>query len=291
MKPRDGLAPGLLWISPWILGFLAFMLVPMALSFLSSLSDDPLLEPAVFIGLDNYRELLHDRVAWIAVRNTALYAFLSITLGTVLSLSLAALLEKPGPFVTVVRAIVFLPTVVPLVAVALGWLWLYNSEYGFINVSLQALGAAGVDWTGDRRFALLAIVIIGLWQTGAAVVIYLAALQDVPRVLYEAAAIDGMGPVRRFLSVTMPMISPAILFNVVIGIIWSIQVFAVPHIMTRGGPDHATWFLTTHVYANAFVYGRMGYANAVAWVQLAFVLILTATTLLAARRLVHASVR
>jgi multiple sugar transport system permease protein len=280
-------ARGLLWISPWIVGFALFMALPIGISLYYSLTDYSLLERPVFVGADNYREMLGDDLLWRTVRNTAVYTLFSVSIGTVITVALAVLLSCGARGATVVRAIVFLPTVVPLVAAALGWMWLFNGEIGAINTALSGVGVDGPDWLGRPGWAMSALVIMSFWLVGGAVIICQAALQDVPDSLYEAAAIDGVGAWSRLRHVTLPLISPTILFNVVIALIWSIQVFAVPLIMTGGGPDDATNFYSMYLYRNAFVYGRMGYACAMGWLQLLVILALTATTLIAARRLVY----
>lgn len=278
---------GLAWVSPWIVGFVLFMLAPMGVSLYYSLTDYSLLEPPISVGLANYRELANDHVFWVTVRNTGLYALFSVVLGTILTIGLAAVLNSNRRGVGLVRAVVFLPTLVPLVAAALAWTWMYNGEAGLINSLLGRIGIDGPNWLGDRRWAMSALVMMSLWQVGGAVVICLIAMRDVPQSLYQAVSIDGAGPIRRFWHVTLPMISPAILFNVIMAIIWSLQVFAVPYIMTKGGPEDATRFYTQYLYENAFVYGRMGYASAMAWIQLLAVLVLTGITIRLSRRFVH----
>jgi multiple sugar transport system permease protein len=182
---------------------------------------------------------------------------------------------------------VFLPTLVPIVAAAIGWRYMFMTDNGLINGALKAIGLPGVDWLGDPKAALWAMVVMGLWFYGTAVVIYTAALRDVPRSLYEAAAIDGLGPWRRFVSVTLPSISPAVLFNTVMSTIWSLQIFAAPLLMTRGGPDNATMVFSLYVYRNAFEYGRMGYASALAWVQILIAVALTLVALGLSRKLTY----
>jgi multiple sugar transport system permease protein len=279
-------ARGLAWISPWVIGFVAFVAAPALVSLACSLTDYSLLEPPLFIGLENYRELWGDSLFWLTLRNTIVYTAGSVTLTTIIAIGLALLLQRDGRGVALARAAVFLPTLVPLVAAALGWMWLYNGELGLLNALLERVGITGPNWLGDRSWAMPSLVAMSGWQIGTAMVIYIAALRDVPRALYDAAAIDGASTWRRLRHVTLPMISPAILFNVVIAIIWSLQVFAVPHIMTEGGPDNATNFYTMYLYANAFEYQRMGYASAMAWIQLLVIVAMTGATFLLARRLV-----
>jgi multiple sugar transport system permease protein len=276
-----------LWVLPWVAGFAVFMALPIVLSAVYSFTDYSLLESPVFIGTANYRELFGDALFHRTMMNTAVYALASVTLGTVVAIGLALLLRHPTPRVAFTRAAVFLPTLVPVVAATLGWGWMLNGEHGLVNAALGVVGVHGPDWLGDVRWALSALVLISLWQVGGATVIYIAALQDVPRSLEEAAAIDGAGRLGLLRHVTLPMISPAILFNVVTAVIWSLQVFVVPYILTKGGPENATYFYTMYLYDNAFVYGRMGYACAMGWLQFIAIVVLTALLFRLSRRFVH----
>lgn len=286
-KSSDTTLTGLLWIAPWIVGFVVFLAVPVGMSLYYSLTEYSLLEPPAYIGAENYVELFSDARFWRSIINTAIYAFVSVVLGTVLAIGLAVLLNQKLPAIGLARSCVFLPTLVPLVAASLGWMWLYNDEFGLFNIILRAVGLPTPDWLGAEGWAMASLIIMGLWYVGGAMVIYLAALRDVPQALYDASAIDGVSPMRRFWHVTLPMISPAVLFNVVMGIIWSIQVFAVPYIMTKGGPDDATLFYTMYLYDNAFVFGRMGYASAMAWIQFLAIVVLTGGMFLLARKFVY----
>jgi multiple sugar transport system permease protein len=289
-QPRRTLpewAHGLLWVCPWIAGFLLFLAIPVAMSAYYSLTDYSLIERPVAIGLDNYREMAGDALFWKALRNTGIYAAWSVLLGAIASVAIAVLLEQRLRGSGLVRALVFLPTLLPIVAAAIGWMWLYNGQYGLINSLLARLGIRGPDWLGDPAWAMRSLILMGLWFIGSAVVISTAALRDVPASLYDAAAIDGMGPAGRFRHVTLPMISPAILFNTVMSAIWSLQVFGAPLVMTKGGPDNATLVFSMYVYSTAFEYGRMGYASALAWVQFLVAVAITAIGLAVSRRFVH----
>lgn len=283
---RRDLVRGLLWISPWVVGFLAFMGVPTLMSLYYSLTDSSLLERPVYIGLENYRELLGDAMFLRVVRNTLVYALGSVVSGAIMSVALAALLEQRLRGRELVRAVVFLPTLVPAVSAVVCWSWLYNPEYGLINSALSKLGMQGPDWMGDRRLAMPALIFMSLWVVGSALTVYTAAMRDTPRSLYEAADIDGVTPWGRFRHITLPMISPAILFNSVMSMIWAMQLFAAPHIMTKGGPENSTYSYSMYVYFNAFFYGRMGYASALAWIQIIAAVVLTAIVLRATRGLV-----
>ncbi len=280
---------GLLWVSPWLLGAGVFMFLPMAMSLYFSFTDYPLIESPLWVGLGNYRRMIADGTFWLVVRNTALYAAATIPACTIVSLVLAAVLNRAGRMGKLVQAVVFVPTLVPLIASAMVWSWLFNGEYGLINRALGVMGITGPNWLVERAWVMPALVIMSLWSIGQAVVVYVAALQDVPEQLYEAARLDGMGPVRQFVHVTLPMISPIVLFNVITLAINQVQVFAAPYVMFRlpDGQNPAGYFYTQYLYENAFVYGQMGYASALAWVQLLTVLGLTGLMLLASRKLVY----
>jgi multiple sugar transport system permease protein len=291
MKNREDIA-GFAWISPWIVGFLAFLALPIGMSLYYSFTDYSLLEKPLWVGLENFKALVNDPVFWIVMKNTVIYAAISIPLGTALAIFIAVLLHQPVRGTSFFRAAIFVPTLVPMVASAMVWMWLLNGELGLINQTLRpVLGVVGLsppNWLSEKLFAMPALIFMSLWSVGQSVMIYLAALKDVPPSLYEAADLDGVGPVGRFFTVTLPMISPVVLFNVIIATIGSWQVFAIPYVMTKGDPDRATLFYSMYLYDNAFVFGpKMGYASALAWVQFLIILALTGLTMLASRRLVY----
>jgi len=283
---RRDLLRGLAWISPWAIGFVVFLGLPTLMSLYYSLTDCSLLEKPVYIGLDNYRELLGDAMFMRVVRNTLYYAAGAVLSGTLMSIALAVLLEQRLRGRELVRGVIFLPTLVPAVSAVVCWSWLYNPEYGLINSVLARVGLGGPDWMGDRRLAMPSLIFMSIWVVGSALTVYTAAMRDTPRSLYEAADIDGVTPWGRFRHITLPMISPAILFNTVMSLIWSMQLFAAPYIMTKGGPENTTYSYSMYVYFNAFFYGRMGYASALAWVQIVATIILTACVLRATKGVV-----
>lgn len=286
---RSGSLSGLLWVTPWLIGLILFFLLPMAMSLYYSLTDYTMLEPPLWVAFDNYAALLQDGVFWLAVRNTLIYAAVSIPLAAIVSLAIAGLLDTDHPVSHVVRVLVFAPTVVPLVAAAMIWLWLFNSDYGLINAALAWIGIDGPNWLQERGWAMAALIVMSLWSIGQAVVIYLAALQDVPAALVDAASIDGLGPVRRFVSVVLPTIAPAVVFNTIIQTITAWQVFATPYIMTEGGPDRSTYFYSHYLYDQAFLFQKMGYASALGWVQLMLITLCIAVPYTFVRRLGAAS--
>ena len=283
---RSSAITGLLWVSPWLIGFLAFTLLPLGMGIWYSFTDWTLLEPAIPIGTDNYERLLGDEVVRIAIWNTVLYLVISIPLLTIASIAMAVLLSKPARFQAFWRVAVFAPSVLPLVALATIFKLMYDGELGVINRGLEATGLQGPEWFTNEIWAMVAIILMNLWVVGPAMVIYLASLRDVPRDLHEAASIDGVGRWGRLVHVTLPMISPVILFNVVIGLVNAAQVFVVPYIMTGGGPNRATYFWSMYVYDAAFRYGDMGYASALGIVQFVAILLLTIGLLLVGRRFV-----
>lgn len=291
-RHEDSVSTGLLWISPWLLGFTLFLLTPLAMSVYYSLSDYPVLERPVFIGLANYKRLFADPTFWIVLKNTLIFSLVFVPASTLFALGLAALLNKELPGWKFARAIIVLPTLVPAAAAAMAWLWLLNSDAGLINRLLSPLLAvfnlAAPAWLQSRFWAMPAIIIVSLWQVGQSVLIYQAALREVPESLHEAAELDGLTGLRRFWHVTLPMISPVVLFNVVIGIIGAMQVFVFPFIMTNGGPGTATYFYSMYLYDNAFLFGpQMGYACAMAWVQMMMVGALTWLLFRMSRKKVH----
>lgn len=279
---------GWAFLSPWLIGFIGFTLIPIALSLYYSFCRYSLLQPPLFKGWENYRNLAHDSVFWKVLGNTAIYALLALPLGMIAALGAAMLLNAKIRGVSIYRTIVFLPSLVPQVAAAMLWLWLFNGKLGLINTALRAIGIANPPaWLTDARWAMTALVLMSFWGIGNMVVIYLAGLQDVPRELYEAAEIDGASRLRKIWHVTLPVISPVIFFNLIMALIGTLQIFATPFIMTQGGPARSTYFFTMYLYDNAFSYLKMGYASAMAWVQLLIVLALTGLAAWSSKRWVH----
>jgi multiple sugar transport system permease protein len=278
---------GLLWTAPWWLGFLFFLAVPMAMSLYLSFCDYPLLQPPVFTGTQNYRQLAVDPVFHKVLGNTFIYAAGAIPLGTLVAVLLAVLLNRRVRGQGIFRTCIFVPTVVPVVATAVLWLWALNEQYGLLNQALGVAGIGGPAWLASPGWAMSSLILVSLWGVGSPVVIYLAGLQDVPEELYEAARLDGASPVRQFWHVTLPGISPVILFNVIIAIIGTWQIFALPYVMSNPGPERGTYFYTMYLYDNAYRFLKMGYASAMAWIQLVIILALTGLVFWVSRRMVH----
>lgn len=259
---------GYLYLSPWILGFLFFVGGPMVASLLLSLTEYRITSPPMFIGLDNYRTAFtEDRLFWPSLGRTFYFAVISVPVGITGSLLLATLLNQGLRGTTLFRTILFLPSLTPVVASALLWTMLLQPETGVINYALGMLGIPGPRWFGSVQWAIPGLILMTTWGSigGNRMMIFLAGLQGVPDSLYDAASIDGANSWQRFQHVTLPMISPTVFFNLVLGIIGALRVFAAAMIATQGGPAYATWFFALHIYTQAFQYFEMGYASALAW--------------------------
>jgi multiple sugar transport system permease protein len=227
-------------------------------------------------GLENWTRLLErDPLFWKSLRVTLLYTALSVPLGLVASLGAALLLNAPMRGIGIFRTIFQLPSVVSGVATAVLWWWVFGGKFGLLNLGLRAIGLPAPDWLADDRYTLAAFVLMSLWSIGSAMLVFLAGLQTIPAELLESATLDGASAWTRFRRVTLPMLSPVILFNLVLGVIGSFQTFSQSFVMTHGGPNDATLFLVLYVYRNAFEWQKMGYAAALAWFLFAMVLACT----------------
>ena len=278
---------GYLCISPWIVGFLLFGGGPILASAGISLTDWNLLGSAEYVGLENYRALYLDPLFWTAIRVTLIYTAANIPLTIALGFALAVLLNQNVRLIALWRTIFYLPAVVSGVAVALLWLWVFNPELGLANRFLGLFGIEPLGWYLSTRWALPMLIIMSLWNVGGGMVIYLAGLQGIPTELYEAAQIDGANAVRRFIAVTIPMMTPVLFFQVIIGIINSLQVFTNAYVITQGGPANATLVYVLYLYLNAFSYFKMGYAAALAWILFLMILALTGVVFWSSSRWVY----
>ncbi len=273
---RHSMWVGLAFISPWVLGFLLLTVYPVVSSLYYSFCDYSILDRAVWVGGLNYRDMATDAVFWQSLYNTLRFAAFSLPLGLIVSLMVAVMLNQKIVGRPLFRTIYFLPSLVPLVASVMLWIWIFNGSFGLLNYALGLLGIEGPNWLTDESWTMPSLVIMSLWGIGNAVVIYLAALQDVPRHLYESADLDGANAWHRLRHITLPMISPVIYFNMVMGIIGSLQVFVQPYIMMpNGGPDRSALFYAVYLYDNAFTNLNMGYACAMAWVLFLLIMGLT----------------
>lgn len=269
-----------IFISPWVFGFLVFTAGPIAFSGVLSLFDWNLIDDPVFVGFDNYVRAAQDPLVAKAVQVTLTYTVLSVPLQVLLALAVALLMNLKLRGIHVFRTIWYLPSLVTGVAQIVLFLWVFNPSYGLLNGVLSIFGISGPKWFDDPNWALPAVVIMSLWTVGGSMVIYLAGLQDVPTELYEAAALDGAGLLRRFWNITLPMISPVIFFSVVTGMIGAMQTFTQGYVITEngGGAGYSLLFFVLYLYQNGFQFFQMGYASALAWILLVMIMALTALT-------------
>ncbi len=268
---------GYLYVSPWLLGFIIFTAGPIIASAYLSLTDYSMLHPPHFVGLDNYDSaLFKDEVFWKTVYNTIYYAVIFVPLGIIGSLAAALLLNQKIHGQGVFRTLFYIPSITPVVASTFIWMWILSPDFGPLNSALAMIGIEGPGWLGSALWAKPALILMSLWGAigGTNMIIFLAGLQGVPRDLYEAANIDGASTWQKFLRVTLPLLSPLIFFNLVVGMIAAFRVFTVAYISTGGGPSYSTMFYMLYLYNNAWGYVRMGFASALAWLFVVLVLVL-----------------
>jgi len=264
------------------------MTYPLVASFIYSFTNFSILRAPQSVGFRNYVELAHDKVFYQSLFNTLLYVAGAVPLGTVVAIGLAMLLNTKVKGMSFYRTMFFLPTLVPMVALGTLFSWIFNGDYGLLKEAFRKVHVTSPGWMSDPEWTKWTLILITVWGCGQAMVIYLAGLQNVPVTLYEAAELDGAKMWAKTWNVTVPMISPVILFNVVMGIIGSLQIFAVPFVMFPGGaPARSTYFYTSYLYDNAFQYQRMGYASAMGWILFLITLALTVVALKLSERHVH----
>jgi len=281
---RSEFPVALLFISPWIIGFLLFQLYPILASIYYSFTEYNIMQPPVYIGLANFQQLFsNDLLFRQALLNTAIFTAISVPLNLTLAFFFALLLNRNVPGRPIFRTAFYFPSIVPSVAMAALWVMMLRTHGGLINVALNTIGIHDIAWLSSTDWAMPALILVSTWTVGPTVVIFLAGLQDVPRTLYEAAQIDGAGPLSLIRHVTIPMISPVILFNLVIGMINALQVFALPFVIfgsnagggQPGGPLNAALMYSVQLFDVAFQQFQMGYAAAMAWVLFVIIFVLS----------------
>jgi len=280
-RPRSKMAArearwGWFFIAPWIIGFFIFTLGPVVISMGLSFTDYELITAPRWIGPKNYVDLFtNDRRFLLSLYNTAYYVVFSVPLGIIFAFVLSLLLNVKLRGMNFYRTVFYLPAVTSGVAVALLWIWLFNPQFGLINYLLRSIGLPAPGWLSDPLWSKPAFIVMSLWGVGGTAVIFLAGLQGVSRSLYEAAEIDGANTVQRFWNITVPMMTPVIFFNLIMGIIGSFQVFTQAYVMTGGGPQDSTLFYVLYLFRQGFGQLKMGYAAAMAWLLFIIILILT----------------
>lgn len=280
---------GFLFALPWIFGLLAFNAFPLLMSAYYSFTDYSVLESGSWVGLENYRVLFEDPIFWKSIYNTLYYTMIFVPLSIALGVALALLLNMKIRGLGIYRTVFFIPSLVPLIASVIIWMWLLNPQFGVVNFVLDQFGIPGPAWIGDERWSKLSLVLIGLWGIGQAIVIYLAGLQDIPQDYYDAADVDGARPFQRLRHITLPLLTPVIFFNLVMGTIGALQNFILPQVLTngQGTPNNSMMFYVMYLYRNGFGYLKMGYASAMAWILFLLVVALTALIFATQKRWVY----
>lgn len=288
---------GLLFASPWIIGFIIFTIFPVLLAFYYSFTDYNLFSDPTWVGLKNYNTMLHDKYIWKSITNTLYIVILAPLIGMVVSLALAMLLNQRKIFgLPFFRTIFYLPSLVPIVASVMLFSWVLNGNHGLMNEILGFFGIEGPSWLNDPRFTKISLMMMDAWRCGGTMIIYLAALRSVPATLYEAAELDGATGWKRFIKITVPYISPTIEFNVIMSMIGSFQYFTQGMIFSSlsvsvgavgGGPGNSLLFYCLYLYKNAFTYFKMGYACAMAVILFVVVMVTTALARKVSDRLVN----
>lgn len=277
-----------LLISPWLIGLVLFMLGPIVASFILSFFRWDLISPAKFIGFQNYKEMFTiDPLFWDSIKVTVIYVLFRVPLALMTALGLAMMMNQKVPGIGVFRTIYYLPSVVSGVAVSMLWIWVFNPNFGLMNGVLELIGIQGPGWFSSKNWALPTMILTSLYSVGATAIIFLAGLKNIPDTLYEAANLDGASKIQQFFQITLPQLTPTILFNLIMTIIASFQTFTEALIITNGGPANSTLFINLYLYQNAFSYSRLGYASSLAWVLFALTFMLALYTFKSSRRWVY----
>ncbi|MDD4388981.1 MAG: sugar ABC transporter permease [Bacilli bacterium] len=279
LKKQENIC-GYLFASPWLIGLIVLGIFPIIMSLYISLTNYDMIGTPKFIGFENYRILLtNDDLFWKSLYNTIYHVVIAVPLSTVLSILLALLLNNKIRGMGIYRTIFYLPNVVNIVALALLWLWLFQPNFGLINQLLSPLyrlfKIEPLSWYLDKSLSKFTLILMGLWTVGGSMVIYLAQMKDIPQSLYESAEMDGAGFFRKTISITLPLMTPAIFFNVIMGVIGSFQVFTTAYIMTGGGPARSTYYYAYYLFNKMMDDNAMGMASAMAWILLIICLTVT----------------
>ncbi len=276
LREKKELRIGLIVISPWIIGFVCFMLIPLVYSFFVSFTNYSFLSTPQFVGLENYITMFTgDELVWKSLGITFTYAVLAVSSQLVVGFLIALILNSKVKGIAFFRAIFYLPTLVVVVATSLLWKQILDSDFGIFNYLLEVAGLKRVRWLSSTPTILASLVIIHLWGCGKSMIINLAGMQSIPTQLYEAATVDGCGKARQVFSIMLPMMSPTIFLNLITGIISAFKTFTMVQVLTDGGPNNASLFYMLYLYKNAFQYYRMGYASAMSWFLFILVAVLT----------------
>jgi multiple sugar transport system permease protein len=295
-EDRRNLRTALPFIAPWILGFLAFTVYPIVYSLYLSFTHYTGFGDATAAGFDNYQHMVKDPLFWQSLSNTLYYAGLAVPIGLVVAIALALMMNQNVREVAIYRAAFYLPSIIPLFALTFIFIVLLNPGFGLVDFLLERVGLPAVNWLGDARWTRISVVLLAQLGAGGPALIFLAALRAVPAELYESALLDGAGPLRRFYKITIPLITPVILFDLIYGTILGIQIFTPAYVLTGGtsgggaytaGPENSLLFFVYYLYKNAFQYSDMGYASALAWVLFVISVLLALAIMRWSRYWVH----
>ena len=279
MKRRENIA-GYLFASPWLFGLIVLGIFPILMSLYISFTNYDMVSQMQWVGLENYRILLtNDDLFWKSLGNTVYHVIIAVPLGILVGLALAFLLNNKLKGISVFRTMFYLPNVVSIVAMTLLWMWLFQPNFGLINQILSPIyklfQMEPIGWYLDANTSKITLILMGLWTSGGSMVVYLAQMQDIPTTLYESAEIDGANWWQKTIHITLPLMTPSIYFNFIMGLIGSFQVFTIAYIMTNGGPSRSTYYYAYYLFEKMMADNAMGMASAMAWILLVIVLIIT----------------
>lgn len=286
-RERTNLARGLLFISPWLLGLIIFTIYPLIYSIIFSFTRYSGFRSPVWLGMQNYTRMFSDSLFWLSLGNTLYYVLWAVPIGIVVSLLLALAMNRDVREVNIYRAILYLPSILPTFALAFIFIVLINPQYGIVNIIFSLFGVPTQNFLSDPLGAKNVIIVLAQMGAGNAALIFLAGLRGIPATLYDAARIDGAGVWRRFFSITLPLLSPIILFNLITALSGGLQIFQQAYIMTNGGPNNGTLFYMLYLYRNAFAYAQLGYACALSLVLFIIGLVLAGILFRVAQRFVN----
>ena len=256
------LLTGLLFVSPWLVGFLVFLVYPLLANFQMGMTDYSGFGNATWIGLKNYQDLLADPLFWESLYNTLFYTVFAVPLGVAVAILIAIAMNQKVREIPIYRALIYLPSIAPTFALSMMMIWLMNPRFGLVNYFLSFFGVPGINWLGDPRWSKIAIILLAQLGAGPIGLIFLAAMRAIPSTVYDAASLDGASSWKKFWHITLPLITPAILYDIIIGIGLGLQIFVPAYIMTEGGPLNSTTFIALYIYNSAFKYSRFGFAAA-----------------------------
>lgn len=280
---------GFIFTLPWILGLLLFHAYPLIMSIYYSFTSYSILDPGEWVGLENYQTLFQDNVFWVSIYNTLYFTVFFVPISIVFGVGLALILNLKIRGQGFYRTMFFMPSLVPPIATTIIWLWLLNPQFGLVNHWLEQIGLPGPAWLGSEHWSKPSVILMSLWGVGQSIVIYLAGLQDIPQDYYDAADVDGASIIQRLKHITLPLLTPVIFFNLIMGTIGALQNFVLPYTLTngQGTPANSMMFYVMYLYTNGFGYLKMGYASAMAWILFVIVVILTALIFISQKRWVY----